>query len=913
MSSPAWDRLQDLFSRATDLPPEQREAFVTSEAGDDIALRQEVLELLACDPGTGTGPLTNALGAAIDQTTRDRRRAALGQVVSNYKLVSVLGHGGTGTVYLAERADRQYSAQVAVKIIDAPSLHGELGQRFRAERQILASLNHPNIARLIDAGETALGQPYLIMEYVHGEPLDRYCDRNALDLRARLNLFLDICSAVQYAHQNLIVHRDLKPANILVAADGTPKLLDFGIAKLLDAGDAASSLALTRMNDRLLTPEYASPEQILGRPVTTASDVYTLGVVLYELLTGVRPYAVPSSASQLELERTICISDPNRPSTAVRKAALGPAESVAQITTVATCRGLSVEKLERRLQGDLDAIVMRALRKEPQHRYGSAEQFADDIRRYLAREPVLARQGNWAYYSSRFIRRHAFGVSAGIAFAIFLAAFGIVMSIQTQRIAAERDRAEIEGERAERVSEFMLNVFGASDPFVSQGKEFSAKDLLDQAARSIRSDLNQHPEVRARLMEAIGRAYRRQNEFQLAISLLREASRIRESLPDQDGTKQTSVLAELAFAHYQSGDFEEADRTLRRAISIAERSSSVRTPAYAKLLGDLGRVKHQTGDVATARVYLERSLNLSRELLSPFDIAIADILLTLSSIHMWEANLDAAEKSVREALAIYTQSMPEQYPDRVLAQTLLADVLLAKNDPAGAEVLLERSLAAQRILYGEASSQVAGTYDSLAQVRRAQGRWAEAEEYARRAVDSQTQALGNDHFMTGYFHSALSSLLLKQGRHAEAEAELRASLDIYSRTLPPDHQYVAASEYLLGEIMLSTNRLEDAEALLSASMYRWQRTSPSSSRVARSASALGEVLYRMGRVAEAEKYLVEGYTGLARDETAAADERAKARERVTRFYVDRGQRDKLEALMLATNDSGTTPQARSLP
>src|SRR5687767_11847846 len=270
-----WERLQDLFSRAVGLPESEREAFVSAETGNDKDLRDELLELLACDTGRSTGPLTHALGAAIDATTRDRRKALVGRVVGNYKLVSILGHGGTGTVYLGERADRQYSAQVAVKIVDNATIHGDLGMRFRAERQILASLNHTNIARLLDAGETSDGQPYLVMEYVHGEPVDRFCDRAQLDLRARLELFLQICAAVQYAHQNLIVHRDLKPANILVTAEGAPKLLDFGIAKLLDVGnDAAAALALTRLNDRLLTPEYASPEQILGRAVTTASDVY---------------------------------------------------------------------------------------------------------------------------------------------------------------------------------------------------------------------------------------------------------------------------------------------------------------------------------------------------------------------------------------------------------------------------------------------------------------------------------------------------------------------------------------------------------------------------------------------------------------------------------------------------------------
>ena len=434
---PKWERLQELFSRAVDLPPAERDALVLSETADDPGLRSELLALLACDTGKATGPLTTALGAALDATTRDRRRALLGRTIGNYKLTSVLGHGGTGTVYLAERADRQYSAQVAVKVVDSATVHGDLGTRFRAERQILASLNHPNIARLLDAGETEDGQPYLIMEYVHGEAVDRYCDRHNLDLHSRLKLFLEICAAVQYAHQNLIVHRDLKPANILVTVDGTAKLLDFGIAKLLDVGDAAAVLALTRMNDRLLTPEYASPEQILGRVVTTASDVYALGVVLYELLTGLRPYTVAAAASQLELERSICITDPQRPSVAVRRAIdAGAVEGQSNIAAIAAARQLVPDRFQKRLIGDIDAIVMRALRKEPESRYGSIEQFASDIRRYLAREPVSARQGNWVYYSQRFVRRHALGVSAGVTFVSMTLAFGITMSIQRQLCAA---------------------------------------------------------------------------------------------------------------------------------------------------------------------------------------------------------------------------------------------------------------------------------------------------------------------------------------------------------------------------------------------------------------------------------------------------------------------------------------------
>lgn len=907
-----WDRLQELFTQAVDLPADRRAAFIEEQTSGDSALRKELLELVECDSGKSTGPLTNALGAALDKTTRDRRRAVLGRVVSNYKLVSVLGHGGTGTVYLAERADRQYSAQVAVKIIDTATIHGDLGQRFRAERQILASLNHPNIARLIDAGETEEAQPYLVMEYVHGAPLDQYSDHERLNVRARLQLFLEICSAVQYAHQNLIVHRDLKPANILVTAEGAPKLLDFGIAKLLDVGDAAAVLALTRMNDRLLTPEYASPEQILGRQVTTASDVYALGVVLYELLTGLRPYTVPASASQLELERSICIADPMRPSSAIRRAAAAQDSGARnQIAAVAAARGTSVEKLQRKLLGDIDAIVMRALRKEPQHRYGSVEQLAADIRRYLNREPVQARQGNWVYYSNRFVHRHAFGVSAGAAFAVFLTAFAIAMSIQTQRVAAERDRATIEGNRAEMVSDFMLDVFGASDPFVSQGKEITARQLLDKAAARIRGDLGQHPEVRARLMETMGRAYRRQNEFEQAIAFLQEAVHLRKQLHDVDASKTTTVLTELALAFHQSGDFEAADRTIRQAMRLSEQRLTTHSKEYGQMLTSLGRVKHQMGDLASARKFLEQSLTLNRSLLGPNDPVIAEILQSLSNLYMWENEWEAAERAAREAHAGYSQSYPERHPDRVLSQTTLADVLLARNKIDEAEPLLHESLESQRLLYGESSSQVATIYDSLANVKRAQGLPKEAEQFARKALDSQSKSLGENHYMTAYFHSALASHLMKRSEYREAEEHLRRSLEVYAKTLPPDHQYVASSEHMLGELMLNTRRLKDAEALLSAAMHRWRRTKASEARVARSASALGEALYRMGRAQEAEHYLVQGYTVLAADESTSSEERIKARERLSRFYTDRGERQKLQQLILVTTQQPTAPpQAR---
>jgi eukaryotic-like serine/threonine-protein kinase len=899
-----WQRLQELFSLAVELPESEREAFIDRETAGDPHLREELLGLLACDTGKATGPLTHALGAALDATTRDRRRALLGKVIGNYRLASVLGHGGTGTVYLGERADRQYSAQVAVKLVDSAAVQGDLGMRFRAERQILASLNHKNIARLLDAGETAEGQPYLVMEYVHGEPVDRYCDRAQLDIKARLELFLEICEAVQYAHQNLIVHRDLKPANILVTAEGTPKLLDFGIAKLLDVGNEAAVLALTRMNDRLLTPEYASPEQILGRSVTTASDVYALGVVLYELLTGLRPYVVPGSASQLELERSICVSDPQRPSLAVRRSLEGgPVEGQSSIQAIATVRASTPDKLQRRLQGDIDAIIMRALRKEPQHRYGSVEQLTADIRRYLTREPVQARQGNWLYYSQRFARRHAVGVSMGTAFFLFVMAFGIVMSIQRERIAAERDRATQESERAEKVSSFMLNVFSAADPFKNQGQTVTAPQLLDQAARSIQGDLDEQPEVRARLLEAIGRAYRRQGQPDRAVAYLEDSLRLRRQIGSARDARTGSVLTELANSLRGAGKFEEADRALREALEISRGTGSEESVTHARLLVDLGRLEINRGNLVQAEKYLTAGLDLTRKLEGPRDPEVAAILNDISGARAWQDDLDGAERAVREAVSIYRESMPELHPDRVAADYRLADVLALRGRTNDAASLYERALGAQRLLYGNVSAQVADTLEALARVRVAQGRVEDAEDLTREAILANRQARGSTNYMTGYLQTSLAQILAKRGKHEEAEVQLREALDLYARTLPPDHQYVASAEYVLGETLLATNRLVDAEAMLTASMHRWKRTDSPAWRSGRSASALGEALYRQGRIADAERYLTQGFRELTADSGADPDTRSKARERIARFYTDRGQRHKLDELSLATNQS----------
>ena len=896
-----WERLGKLFEAASKLAEADREAYVTRAAHDEDE-RREVLELLAFDrTPSGSGPLSRAIGDALDRTTHARRRALIGKVIGQYRTVDILGSGGSGTVYLGERADKQYSAQVAIKIIDETASLS-FGLRFRAERQILASLNHPNIAGLKDAGETDNHQPYLVMEYIHGQTVDRYCDGKQLDVRARLVLFLQVCSAVQYAHQNLIVHRDLKPANILVTGEGVPKLLDFGIAKLMDASEVTKAAELTRFNDRLLTPEYASPEQILGHPVTTASDVYSLGVVLYQLLAGLRPYTLSSSsASQLELERAICITDPPRPSAAVHAARAGTAtHEHATIGTLAAARGVTPEKLERCLDGDIDAIIMRAIRKEPRHRYSSVDQLVADIRHYLAYEPVQARQGNWVYYSSRFISRNLLAVAAGTIFAVMIVGGMIAMSIQRAATQAALELATQKTQTEARVSGFLRDIFAAANPFVNFGRELTARELLDQASRTIDANLTEQPQVRAALHESMGIAYRRMGEPNLAAAQLENALHLRRQLQPGMNPETASTLIELAIAQREAGSFEDSDRHFKEAQRMMYALGDTHPEARAKLLTETGKLQTATSQFAQALESFNAALALMRTVKGPRDPEVGGILGEIANIYTWTDDYAHAEAAARQAVDIF-RDVAELHPDRVKADQILGEILFLQGRIEQAGVIFERTLSAQRLLY-KSNSKVAETLASMAQVRLAQGEVGAAEKLVREAISAHLDSGSTAHAKIGYLQTMLGTVLLQQSRNEEAATVLRDTLELFAKSgLPPDHLYVASTEHYLGEALAATGNFADAEAMFTAATNRWNRTNSPRWRSARSASALGEVLHREGKHQEAERYLVSSYRILAADPGVDRQTREKARERIERYFTDTGQRHKLDKLLRETS------------
>jgi len=430
-----WEKVKDVLAATLDLAPTERADYLDRRCNGDDQLRGEVVRLLEREHAAGSNFLRQtALAQAATAVLPEQDNPWIGRRVGAYQIVEQIGQGGMGEVFRAARADGQYTKEVAIKLVRGGFDSAFIQGRFLNERQILASLDHPNIARLLDGGTTDGGIPYLVMELIEGERIDTYCDGQKLTVTERLELFRQVCAAVQFAHQRLVIHRDLKPSNILVTKEGVPKLLDFGIAKILDPGAARAESTLAGP----MTPEFASPEQIRGAPITTASDVYSLGVVLYQLLTGRSPYP-GNTAQSHELARAICETEPRRPSTAFLAA---PHKAKDSAEAVSELREGSPAKLRRRLAGDIDSIALKALRKEPGLRYGSVEQFAEDIRRHLEGLPVTATKGSWSYHAVKFVRRHRAGVAATAVVCLALGV-GIEATLHEARIAdANRRRAE---------------------------------------------------------------------------------------------------------------------------------------------------------------------------------------------------------------------------------------------------------------------------------------------------------------------------------------------------------------------------------------------------------------------------------------------------------------------------------------
>lgn len=870
--------IDSIVKRARQLGPHERADFVRTACADDSLLLSSVLTALGeaahdpafwNEPADAVEPLEPAPGME-------------GQRLGPYRIERKLGTGGMGDVYLAERADEEYQQRVAIKLVRAGVYSAQVQSRLRMERQILARLEHPNIARLLDGGRAPDGTPYLVMEYIDGEPIDSYCDRRQLGLEARLALVRTICTAVHYAHQNLIVHRDLKPNNILITADGVPKLLDFGIAKLLDTRQSLHTLAVTHMDVRVMTPAHASPEQIRGDVITTASDIYVLGVLLYELLAGRRPFHLAGSRIT-DLERIICEQDAIAPSEMVAKT-LAAAPELAN--DIASCRSTTPARLERDLKGDIDNIVLMAMRKDAARRYRSAEQLAVDLERHANGEPVAATRDTWVYRSRKFVRRHALGVSAAALGILLLASFAIVTLLQAQRIARERDIAGLERARAEQVSSFLVELFELSDPSKSRGNQVTARELLDVGARRVSAGLSDQPETRATLLGTIGRVYGSLGLFNDAIALQREALEAKRRLFGPRHAEVAQAMVALGDALREQGEFDEAQQHLSAALEMQRELLGNRAVELAATFQALGRLAQQRGGRETAQRLLDQSLDIYRQHRMLRQSEAASVFNDLAGLALERGEHDRAAQLYQTALDIDRAALGNDHPAVAMHVQNLAVTYHQQGKLAQAAPLYRQSVELMQRLLGADHPYALDALANYGGFLRRNGELTRAESVLRDVLARNSTARGAQHMYVGHDHVNLGHVLLDAQRAQEAQREYRIALDIYAATLPEQHGFIAAALSGLGRAELALHEPRAAETTLRKAILMGTSTLPKDSNpLLLAKAALGEALLGQGRAAEAEPYLRQAHDGLSR--TQGAD---SAQAQAVKQLLERVQR-----------------------
>jgi serine/threonine protein kinase len=776
--------------------------------------------------------------------TTEASQSAAGAVIDSYRMLQPIGQGGMGEVWLAEQM-HPVRRRVAIKLIKAGMDTREVVARFETERQALAMMDHPAIAKVFDAGSTPQGRPYFVMEYVVGVPITDYCDKLKLTTRQRLELFIRVCEAVQHAHQKAIIHRDLKPSNILVGeVDGKPlpRIIDFGLAKATSYRLTAETM-FTRVGAPVGTLGYMSPEQAdsTGIDVDTRTDVYSLGVVLYRLLVGALPLDFHNLAFG-EILRRLREDDAPRPSARLRT--LGEQSSV-----TAQNRGSDPAALARQLRGDLDAITLKALEKERSRRYASPSDLAADIGRYLRHEPVIARPAGTGYRVRKYIRRHRLGVAVAASAMVLLVSFAVVQALQLRRITRERDRAD-------RITSFMTDMFKVSDPSAARGNSITAREILDKASKEIDPGLSKDPELQAQMMQVMGEVYRQLGLYPQAESLVTRAVDIQRRLLGPENPETLKSLNSLAVILYREGHFTEAEKLNRQTLDIRRRHLGPEHPDTVVSMSNLALNLWRLGRYADAENLTRQTLDIRRRILGPEHPDTLALMSNLGMILTDEARFPEAEKLLRETLEIKRRVLGPEHPDTLRPMNNLANVLRRESRFAESEQLDREALETQRRVLGpehpetlqsmqnlaidlrrerrnddaeklyletlEIKRHVLGpehpdtlsTMNNLGGVLVSDGRYAEAEKLYRQTLEPERRVLGPTHPQTLATMTNLGIVFFKEGHNVEADKLLREALENERRVLGPDHPDVAASSYMLAAINLGMGKRDEALARL---------------------------------------------------------------------------------------------------
>ncbi len=821
MNAARWEQIQALFHEVADLPDPAQRASLEAQCAEDPTLMTEVLSLLEQDARGDSLLDRDAAHVAAEVLDEGIPPALLDQTFGPYRLKEALGQGGMGVVYLAERED--LGSVAAIKILRDAWLSPDRRERFASEQRTLAQLNHPSIARLYDADTLPDGTPWFVMEYVEGVPLTEFCEHHASSILERLRLFRAVCEAVEHAHRHLIVHRDLKPSNILVKPDGSVKLLDFGIAKQLDSLEGP--VDRTRTGLRLMTPAYAAPEQILGDPVGIHTDIYTLGVVLYELLTGRLPFDL-SNRTPGEAETAIIKQGRERPSAAAKE-----------------------KSISRRAWADLDVLCLTAMHIEPQRRYRTVEALIRDIDHYLAGEPLEARPDTFGYRIGKFVRRNWQPVSAAAASLLVVVSLVVFYTV---RLATARNAAVAEAGRTQRIQHFMLNLFQGGDEAVGPADSLRVVTLLDRGVQEAQA-LDGEPAVQAELRETLGSIYQKLGKLERADSLLGTALDQRRSLFGPDNAEVARSLVALGRLRVDQAQDEEAERLAREGLEMSKRQLRPNDPAIASATLALGQILEERGQYAEAIEVLEEAVRLRRAAGGPPTPELASSLRELANTHYYAGHLAVADSLDRLVLGMTRRLNGERHPlvaedlinlgavqqewghyqdaERYYRQALdITQAFYGPNhyktaagltvlgralrfEPQGndeAQRLFERALVIRERVFGRVHPQVASTLNELGGVALARGRFDEAEALARRVLAIYRTVYGRKHAFTGVGVANLASVYMRHNQYSQAEPLFREAIGIFTETQGAEHLNTGIARIKLGRTLLRQRRYAEA-------------------------------------------------------------------------------------------------------
>ena len=833
------------------LPENEWDAYLDRHCSDPLT-RREVKALLLADAQVQDrleGMVANGLQSLVETS----EEARIGTRIGPYLVLRLLGRGGVSSVFLVRRDDEQFQKKLALKLVRRGMDTADILNRFRSERQILANLDHPNIARFFDGGTTNDGLPYFVMEHIEGKPITQYCDEKQLNLKQRLGLVRKVCAAVQIAHRNLIVHRDLKPSNILVTAEGVPKLLDFGIAKLLNPEWSAGTIIATSHTAKLMTPGYASPEQVRGGPITTASDIYALGVLFYELLTGQRPYR--NAADWFTLERQILDETPKPPS----QIADARNERTPCLER-ARDRSTTPEQLRRALNGDLDKICLRALRKEPARRYGSVEQFSEDIRRHLEGHPVIAQRDTLAYRTRKFLARHRLGVITAATITFTTLTLLIALWVQSGRLRQERDRATRERDRAAQVLQLVNDLFRMTDPEKTRGEAITAMELLDGGAERV-AQLKDSQDT-AVLLDTLAGLYEDLALYQKAIPLRRRTLRIQEQNHGRKSAEASLALNHLAVLLARKGDFVAAEPYFRECLAIRRQVyADTPYPMVSDSLSNLGLIVQDLGDYTQALAYYQEGMAIERVgQKSDRDRALSFLYGNLALLYLDLGNYERSESLYQELWQLRRKVYGEENQSTVDSLRALAEAQLAAGRYAEAGTHLAEVLAWHRKQSQQPHPGLTRILTKYGQYLCAVDRLEEAQTYLEEAMDLGQKQLGRDHLEYAATMAAMAEYHRREKDHDHAVSLLLQVLDIFKRAGLADHPESVRHLLALSRIYQAQGLCQQATPLLERALTIRRRALPKGNwLIAQVQIAIGSCLANNGRIAEANQMLQGAY------------------------------------------------------